>query len=554
MVGPRLNRTTDAAAADSAPSVIALDRPAAPSAARIAAGGSPATPTGAAVACSVLFAPGADARPDETDFFVDLNLDQVVARITKGREEYDLAPFLHTPLHDVDHIRWRHEVLRDLEHPALLRSVGTFAERMRSMRWRLTGARTLHSELQKQCWFLDAVRLYCDAVHDLGPALSATTVTSRGFCTLRDHVSGYVASERFTAVVERRRRLERALAGIRYEVLIHELDVRVRRYAGAPDYSHDVEATFAKFTPDGAMDRTSRFTERAEVNHVEAKILEGIATLFPDVFAELAAFCAAHGDYQDPTIVTFDREVQLYVAVLAAKARLEQAGLPLCLPTVVDEPKGVHVEQSFDLALAFKLVDEGRPVVRNDVHLDGVERMIVVTGPNQGGKTTFARMFGQLHYLAALGMPVPGTRARLFLCDRVFAHFEREERPMDLRGKLQDDLVRIHGILERATSQSVLVLNEIFTSTTSRDAALLSRRIAATILALDALCVWVTFIDELASLDARTVSMIATIASDDPAARTYEVVRAPADGRAYALAIAERYGLTPARIRERIRG
>ena len=508
-------------------------------------------------ACGVLFRTVADRtaaeRESEPAFFRDLNLDQVVDAILAGREEYGLTPFFRAPLHDVDDVAYRREVFRDLEHEDIAEGIRTFAEAMRSMRGHLERVAELRYPLQKQAWFRDAVEIYVDAVRALCAHLRAVGIRSRGLIALREYLTAYVASGAFVTLASETAERKEALAQIQYGLHIEGDHVTVGFYEGEADYATEVLEAFDKFKRGAAKDYRRRYRNDPEMDHVEAGVLDRVALRFPEVFAALEGYRREHADYLDLTVAAFDRDVQFYLAHLEFVARFRPLGLRFSHPVVSDGSKEVCARDTFDVALATKLLDAKKAPVVNNIELMGRERILVVTGPNSGGKTTLARTVGQLHYLASLGCLVPGTDVRLFLPDRIFTHFERAEQLGDLRGKLKDDLVRIHDVLEKATPSSVLIFNEAFMSTTFRDALFLSTKVMEHVVALDLLCVWVTFIDELASFGETTVSMVSQVSPDDPAVRTFKVLRRPADGRAYADAVAAKHGLSYERLTERLR-
>ena len=371
---------------------------------------------------------GAGEQDEDRSFAPDLNLDQIVAAIAGDREERDLiTAVLFGHLHDADAVRYRQEVFQDLENPALFDQVQRFAGLMDPVRAHLRQLAKMQYHYQREGWFLDAAAIYCEAVQSLAGHLASAQISSRGLLAFRGYLASYAASAGFTALVSDTRNCQDALGQVRYCTRIRGGRVDVSRYQGEADYSTVVLKTFERFKQGAAKDYRLVYRTWPGMNHVAAQILELVARLFPEEFTVLDEYCRQHAAFLDEEIRRVDQELQFYLAYLDHIRPLRFAGLRFCYPEVSASSKDVLAAGTFDLALAHKLVAERKPVVTNDFRLEGRERIFVVTGPNQGGKTTFARTFGQLHHLASVGCPVPGSAARLFLFDRLFTHFEREE-------------------------------------------------------------------------------------------------------------------------------
>lgn len=486
--------------------------------------------------------PGADTpealrRATQPACFGDLNLDAVLAVVTAGLEEYDLGAMFAQPLPDVASVVYRQSVFADLEVDGVREALTAFVDGLRAVRRQVAAVDGIEGVHERSSRGLDAIIRYRDVLTALSEGLDRHPPRAPALIGLAEALHDHLVDDEFTSMCHEARQLREDLSQVRYNVLIRGSRVTVGGYDGETDHAAEVLALFDRFRRESAESRLHEDRATGPLDRIEAQVLDMVARLHPDLFRRAARFWQDHHRPVDPLLASLERELRFYLAYHALVRRLRAAGLPVCLPEMTSG--SVSAISTYDLALAQRTQD----IVTNDVRLDAQERLLVVSGPNQGGKTTLVRTLGQLHHLASVGCPVPGEEVRLPLVDQVVTHFGRREDVGTLAGRLREELVRVRDLLRDVTPESLVILNEMFSSTTVQDALDLGREILARLRDLESRTVCVTFIDELSRFDERTVSMVSTVDPDDPAVRTYRLERRRADGKAYARALADRYGL-----------
>jgi DNA mismatch repair protein MutS len=490
------------------------------------------------------------ARPLSADARRDLLIDPVVDRLTRDRQGYQLEEWF-TSLVSAADVGYRHEVFDDLGTAEVRAAVARFCEGNLRVRRILAMADRLHYDLERQSWFLEAARGYVATVLSLTEALhSPPRLSSRALQGVAAWLECYVGSAAFQALEEESADLDARLAGIRYRLRVHGDRVQVRPVdPGEPEYAAEVLATFERFRQGDAGSHLKEIRDPGSMDHVEAAIASFVARLHPEPFADLRTFRERHQPLVLSALTRLEREAQFFLAILDLADETSTHGVSWSLPDIASGAT-VSVMAGYDVVML--LGRHGDATVPNDCQLSAEERLAVVTGPNQGGKTTYARMLGQLHLLAAIGAPVPAIAARLPLVDQIFTLFERGENLADLRGHLQDDLVRARALVDEATPESLVLLNEVYSSTAPDDAMVLGRDLLTRLTQTGGRCVCVTFLDELSRLTSDTVSLVAGVDPDEPTRRTYRVRRRPADGLAYAHALAQQHQLTRADLARRL--
>jgi DNA mismatch repair ATPase MutS len=188
-------------------------------------------------------------------------------------------------------------------------------------------------------------------------------------------------------------------------------------------------------------------------------------------------------------------ELGFYIGCLRLRRRLAEKGEPVCFPEPVAPGRFVMSGRGlYDPCLSLSL--DGR-VVGNDVNADG-KSLLIITGANQGGKSTFLRSAGLAQLMMQAGMFVAAEAFRSTVCDALFTHYKREEDPTMKSGKLDEELSRMSEIADRITPNCVVLFNESFAATNEREGAEIAGAIVRALLETGIRVFFVTHSFELA--------------------------------------------------------
>jgi DNA mismatch repair ATPase MutS len=192
---------------------------------------------------------------------------------------------------------------------------------------------------------------------------------------------------------------------------------------------------------------------------------------------------------------TLRTELAFYTGCLNLHEQLDEMNEPSCFPDPVHSTERKYsFRQLYDVCLALKMK---KKIVGNDLNADG-KSLFIITGANQGGKSTFLRSIGLSQLMMQSGMFVPAESFTANICSELYTHFKREEDRSMKSGKFDEELSRMNDITNHIKSNAVLLFNESFAATNDREGSEIARQIVSALLEKNFKVFFVTHLYEFA--------------------------------------------------------
>ena len=301
---------------------------------------------------SILF-PTAESRAlplctEEPAFFKDLHLGPLVSQASQSREGVDLRTYYYTMLRDPAVIRYRQEILSELEDRETNKAVSAFTETVFSVRRFLRQFRDnwsrpdlLNGHILEQGKLMHSAVQYSGAVRDLTDFFLKSPPRSEGFRRFAAFLRSLTGEGRFQKFTADTAALRERMDQVDYCLEIHGNTLRVEKYAGQEDFSASVTALFEKFRQGDVQDYRHRVVEGPYCDETEEGILQLLAGLYPEEFQTLRGFCNEWFSFEEPLLLDFSNDAQFYLRWLDFIKPLQNCGLHFCCPVIRTEKKSM---------------------------------------------------------------------------------------------------------------------------------------------------------------------------------------------------------------------
>ncbi len=471
-------------------------------------------------------------------YFQDLNLEQVLDLLAMEGGK-TLRQYFYTLPETAEETAWRREIYGDVKKPEIHTVLQDFVRQAGEAADLGKETEKVSDPRQKAVWILRAIEAYGRACGELASGLTQAGPASAGLRRFLEILQGILGSESFRRMRQETEEVMGRIRGLRM-VITYEKDRITVEPGTAP-------GIYGPLEKQGAGIMRNPFSGGPRITELENSVLDILIKKQPDFFRRIVEVSGRWTGYENPVISAFEKEIRFYLAFLSLQRTMEAKGFRFAVPETGErtEARGLY-----DLVLACASLKSGRKVVANDVEYREGERFFVLTGPNQGGKTTFARSLGQLIYFARIGVDVPAEWARVPFYPDIQSHFSVEESVDTGRGKLKEELVRLAPMMEMKQRGTFVVINELFTTAASYDAEIMGRRVLEHFIALGCTGIYVTHLQELSRGIAGAADLHATL--DGNRNPTFEIRRGSGTEGACAENLVNKYRLTYDQLKERL--
>ncbi|MBP0972480.1 MAG: hypothetical protein J5851_01080 [Oscillospiraceae bacterium] len=517
-----------------------------------------------------LFAPE-DAKPctslNETTVN-DLSLDYLSRRLAKNdTEQATLFRMLQELPTDLATVQWRQAVYRDLrEDPAFCAALMEIFDAMQFGALDDGYANYSNSGILQLIDRVRTLEQYCTAISSIRELLKGRTFRSEAMQQFSQFITDIYESSGFSALSEDIRVLGDDILCIKSMTLGVNFD-----HNFAPAEVGILSLNTYEFGEKGFLEKfiqfhrkrhpedkdLKQFTMVTHTKPAEAKenllmnnLNRLIEEMLPTVTTKLRRVLKRYSDMSGILLSRLGDELLFYARFIGLEQRLTEKGYACTMPDCTTQD--THLRGFYNVKLALCKLDGiiGNEIICNDVDFTQAHTILLLTGPNQGGKTVFTQGIGLAFLLAQHGVFAPCAEGQLRLCDGIFTHFPADENRTVSFGRLGEEAVRFREICAAATADSLLLFNESFTTTSHTESLYIARNALQYLCVLGARTCFNTHRHELAAdpdalrTEQAVCGAVSIVMGKRGTPEAYRVKEAPPDGISDAKAIAEQYGIT----------